>query len=204
VSEQEKRPFTNDDHSRVEIDRKCYDEICSSQTKLLDKSIITISGASFTIAMGFIDKTVPLSDAIYVWLLWSALLVLALTIIFTVLSFEYGAKSAREWRTICDKAEEEDDTNLLKGKNKYLWFVNILNVCRLQSFLLGICLLASFMFINGIFNPQQKRGEGIVLIDKTDNQSKPPIQPIPALGQEGFNPPTPRPCPAPPSDKSAQ
>ena len=53
--------FTEDDHARVELDRKNYDEQCSSQTQLLDKSIISISGASFTISMGFIDKTIPLA-----------------------------------------------------------------------------------------------------------------------------------------------
>lgn len=149
--------FTEDDHARVELDRKNYDEQCSSQTQLLDKSIISISGASFTISMGFIDKTIPLDRAIHTWILWSSLLILAITIIVTILSFEFGAKSAREWRCICDAAEDADDTNLLESKNKYLYIVELCNLCRLIFFLIGISALAAFIFINGVFNPQQSQ-----------------------------------------------
>lgn len=130
--------------------RKVYDSIASAQAALLDKSIISISGASFSITIGFIDKLIPLAFARATWLLWFALLILALSIITTTLSFWAGEKTARLKSKVCGQICEHEYDSLRKSADVWSKLLSILNGGRLICFLLGITLLAGFIFFNGI------------------------------------------------------
>jgi hypothetical protein len=137
--------------AKIEMDRQGYDSIASSQAALLDKSIISIAGASFSITIGFIDKLIPLDKADALWILWVSLLILASSIIVTVLSFWAGENAARFMRVLCDDAELQCNLEILlytvnPWRIPLIWF----NRLRLISFILGIALLAGFIFYNGI------------------------------------------------------
>ena len=188
--------LSDKDRERIELCRKGYDEIAAAQSALLDKTIITISGAAFTIAMGFIDKIIPLETAKYTFCLWIALAILGLTIIMTTLSFYAGEKSARKWRKACDEAEEHENYSLLYGaKNYWSKVVNFLNVIRLCLFVGGISMLAGFILYNGMIKEfPQKQIQGATVMSEKNNkpqleQPKPTIVP----GKEGFTPPPPPP-----------
>jgi hypothetical protein len=145
-----KSQLSNEQLSRIELDRKSYDALASSQVILLDKSIISIAGASFSITIGFIDKLIPLNTAKAIWMLWFSLLILAFSIIVTILSFWCGEKAARFMRDLCDNAEKQHDTTILEQPNPWhtplIWF----NRSRLIFFISGIALLAVFIYYNGM------------------------------------------------------
>lgn len=148
---QRERPLLSDRQlANIELDRSCYDAIASTQATLLDKSIISIAGASFSLSIGFIDKLIPLDKAALLWALWMAMLILALSIIVTVLSFWAGERSARFRRSLCDDAEKNCDTEILYNKNPWDTPLALLNSSRLIFFVFGIALLAGFIFYNGM------------------------------------------------------
>jgi len=146
----ERPPLDDRQLKALELDRNCYDGIASAQATLLDKSIISIAGASFSISIGFINSLIPLKNAIGTIVLWSALVALAFSIITTVLSFGAGEKSARFMRTLCDEAEIQCDTEILCRKNPWRIPLTWLNSLRLLSFIVGMVLLSGFIFYNGI------------------------------------------------------
>jgi uncharacterized membrane protein (DUF485 family) len=125
--------------------KKIFDSIASAQSVLLDKSIISISGASFSLTIGFIDKLIPLATAKATWALWFALLILASTIIITTLSFAAGEKTARLKSRLC---EHEDDV-LREKVRVWAGCLCLLNRGRLALFIAGIVLLTGFIFYNG-------------------------------------------------------
>ena len=65
VTNQTLQPLT----SQQDEVKKAYDAVASAQAALLDKSIISIAGASFSITIGFIDKLIPLAFAKGIWML---------------------------------------------------------------------------------------------------------------------------------------
>jgi hypothetical protein len=65
----EHSPLSDRQLANIELDRACYDSIASAQATLLDKSIISTTGASFNLATGFIDKLTPLDKAVALWTL---------------------------------------------------------------------------------------------------------------------------------------
>ena len=133
-------PLTEKELECIKLDRKGYDVVASDQGALLDKSIISISGVSFSIAMGFIDKLIPIDTAYARWMLWTSLLILASVIIVTVLSFWAGKNSARYKRSLCDEAEVENDMSIRFRKNPWTGYVSFFNNVRLIFFILGVTL----------------------------------------------------------------
>ena len=82
--------YSSQFQTKLELDRQNYDKLTAEQCLALDKSIITISGASFGIAIAFIDKIVNKDEAFLLWLFWLAMLFLVIAIIATTLSFFFS------------------------------------------------------------------------------------------------------------------
>lgn len=190
--------LSDEERERLELCRKGYDDTASAQSTLLDKTIISISGAAYTIAIGFIDKIIPLGTAKYTWILWISLSILGLTIIATTLSFWAGEKSARKWREACDTAECKNDYNLFyAAKNDWVKVVCILNNVRLIFFICGIFLLSVFISYNGMIKKEvtkQKHGDTVMSDISNESQQE---RPATTLLPEGYNPPPPSPPPPP-------
>jgi hypothetical protein len=143
-------PLTNIAIEAIYSDRALYSSNASAQITLLDKSIISISGASFSIAMGFINNIIPLLTAKILWLLWLSMFILAFSIVITVISFHYGYKSAHFNLKLCDDAIRNNDASIREQNNPWLKRVNITNTLRLWTFIFGISSLAVFICYNGI------------------------------------------------------
>lgn len=136
--------------AQIKSYRQVCIENCNNQTNLLDKSIISISGASFTIAIGFINKIIPMETATYKSTFWLAIVSLAITILSTVYSFEFSSKVSQKMRKACDDAISEQSYELLaKTKTKWNFALHVMNILRLVFFTIGLSLLAFFIGYNG-------------------------------------------------------
>lgn len=141
--------LTDDDCKRIELDRQSYDKIALEQSNLLDKSIIYLSGGVFGVATGFVNTIIPLKTSCCSKLFWIALLLFLFSIITSLLSFVESEKYCRFLRTLCDKAEQENNYRIMSEKYENKGCLNFYNNCRLWSFILGLSLLGIFIFING-------------------------------------------------------
>jgi hypothetical protein len=169
IPQQPQRPQDADEHKKMMLEykkmmleyKKLYDSTASAQVTLLDKSIISIAGASFSIALAFVEKFVPLDDPSKSSMFWFSLLILAFSIILIVLSFGVGEKTAR-LRSRCAYlcAYGDGPTELSKlEKSARCWAgcLSWLNGLRLFFFSIGFGLLAASIFYNGITRVQSAK-----------------------------------------------
>ena len=148
---QEQSRLTEEDFKRNELDRQSYDKTNAEQAFALDKYIITISGASFGIAIAFIDKIIDKDHAFAFWMFWFAMVFFVLAIIATTLSFHWSVKAFEFARASIDESEIQNDMSLRNRQNPNLKWLLRLNKIRLWTFTLGMALLALFILLNGIY-----------------------------------------------------
>lgn len=165
-----KNQITPENRERLEKDRQNYDKLLAEQNSALDKAIITISGASFSFSIGFIDRIIKISDSIILYTLWVALASLCASIIFTVISFRLSEKVLMERRSAIDDYEKTGDTNTLKATPQNQNRLILVNKIRFVFFILGMALLGLFICVNGIrqtYFLQTSFPKGGVSMDKT-------------------------------------
>lgn len=204
--------LTPEELNRIELDRKQYCELSSNQSNLLDKSIISISGASFTIAIGFINKLIPMEYAEFQIIFWISLIFLAATILTTVFSFSCSENAANKMREACDNAEVNQDYSILENA-KTFWnnLLDIANIARIICFFFGISFLAFFIGYNGIMGTHLNQTMKERYMESasyscccapkakpSESQHSYPSQKI------GVVPPSPRPRPTPPQGPGSQ
>ena len=82
--------LSNEDRKRLEFDSQDYDKVTTNQRLALDKPIIGIAGASFSVAIAFIDKVISMERSFGLWSFRTAMFLLVPSIILTTISFLYG------------------------------------------------------------------------------------------------------------------
>lgn len=150
-SESKKIRLSLEDSAKLELDRQTYDKLGAEQSLSLDKSIISISGASFGVAIAFIDKMINKQEAILLWMFWFSMLALVVAIIATTLSFLFSEQTIRYARKCVDDCEATGDINELHKQNPHIKKLERANTTRLYAFILGMATLVSFIFLNGVY-----------------------------------------------------
>lgn len=182
------------DRDRLELDRQSYDKLAAEQSLSLDKHIITISGASFSVAIAFIDKIIRMDKSVWLWSFWAAMLFLVIAIVVTTLSFWCSESAIRYARKCVDDCEKTGDINELYKQNNWTRTLVVINWLRLAAFILGMLFLGVFIFYNGIrqsyFDVNPKKQE-ISMSDKDTTQTV--RVPCKDSGRFGLEPPQPRP-----------
>lgn len=112
--------LSDDDRSRLELDRQTYDKLAAEQCLSFDKSIIGIAGASFSVAIVFIDKIISLEKAFLLWSFWAAMFFLVMAIIVTTLSFWCSEAAMRYARKCVDDCEGTQNIEELYKTNPWL------------------------------------------------------------------------------------
>lgn len=183
--------LTDDDRKRLELDRQSYDKLGAEQCLALDKSIIGIAGASFSIAIAFIDKIIHFDKAFWLWSFWLAMLLLVISIIVTTISFWCSENAISYARKCVDDCERTEDINELYKPNFWVKALRAVNNIRLGAFILGMFFLGFFIFSNGIAQSYGKDQQEGAVSDKNTKQTI--NNPGKDSGRFGFEPPQPRP-----------
>lgn len=186
--------LSDEDRNRLELDRQNYDKLAAEQCLALDKSIISIAGASFSVAIAFIDKIISMERSFWLWSFWTAMFLLVTAIIVTTISFWLGECAIRYARTCVDDCERTENVDELYKLNPWMKPLIFVNNVRIGTFICGMLLLGIFIFSNGLNQSYAevkslRNQEGIVS-DKNNNQQTNPGK---DSGRFGFEPQQPRP-----------
>lgn len=143
--------LSGEDRKRLELDRQNYDKLVAEQCLALDKSIIGIAGASFSVAIAFIDKIISMDKSFWLWSFWMAMLLLVMAIIVTTISFWLSESAIRYARSCVDDCERTENIDELYKINPFMKPLRIVNLVRIGTFIGGMLLLGIFIFSNGLY-----------------------------------------------------
>jgi hypothetical protein len=113
--------------------------------RTFDKAMLTLSGGALGLSITFIRQLAPRPSA--TWLLIIAWLGLAIALLSTCIALHVSQLAFRRARDLLD-----DDQRGVKGalelRNSPAVWTHRLNWAATITFVLGICLLAAFAFVN--------------------------------------------------------
>lgn len=186
--------LSEEDRKRLELDRQNYDKLAAEQCLALDKSIIGIAGASFSVAIAFIDKIISMEKSFWLWSFWTAMLLLVTAIIVTTLSFWFSESAIRYARTCVDDCERTENIDELYKTNPWAKPLKVINQIRIGTFIGGMLLLGVFIFANGLYQ-SYREVKPIKHLEEVMSDNNQKSQPAPGKdsGRFGFEPQQPRP-----------
>lgn len=127
-------------------DRSDYDQQITKQSELLDKSVLTISAAMFNIAIMFVDKIVPLSTSNYLCLFILSLVLYAISVVCTLVSFKVSMDKAIEAVKAVDEAISKNEECTIPSSWNCL--LNLLNRLSLWGAVCATIFLTIFLTMN--------------------------------------------------------
>lgn len=130
-----------EDQSSYFEERRALIQAEFEQSRLFDRSILTLSSAAFGITLTFINKIVPEVDPCTMVYIYVGLGALVLSVTLTLVSF---ITSQRAYRRQVDILDEE----VHNGKNCFACTTACLNLLSGVSFILGLVSLAVFVLLN--------------------------------------------------------
>lgn len=135
--------------SKIEEWKNFRKEILENKSKSDDdfeKYITFISSGALGLTLVFIEKIVPLKNAIFIWLLALGWFTLAFTLILNLYSHYLSSKySAQSIDDIYNEIEYEKLEKNINTRNKTIEFLNILSIILL---LIGILCILIFSTVN--------------------------------------------------------
>lgn len=132
--------------SRLEKDRTGYDAQITSQSELLDKSILLIGTTTFNMALIFIDRIVKMEKAEYIFLFIISLSSLALSIVLTILSFKLSVCDA--YHEIKEVDKYISDKNHVRKSLCIQKIIEPINWFSLIFMIIGFICMVVFISIN--------------------------------------------------------
>jgi hypothetical protein len=160
--------------SRTEEDQKVANEMFDklrddllsrdlSNTENYDKAILTLSSSSLALSITTIKFVVPVATATYIILLKSARVLLAISIVCSLLAYLISNKAMGVQLNNARDYYKKDIESAFSEKNVFTTINSYINIITGLTFAFAICLLITFITIN------IETGE-ITMTDKRENR----------------------------------
>jgi hypothetical protein len=119
-----------------------------SNSEKFDQSILTLSSSLLGLTLTFFRNVMPIEEAYYTRLLISAWMLLAMAIIFTVLSFPISQESIKKQMNYAKEYYLDGNEEFLKKNNIYANFNDIAGYISAAAFTFAVVLLVAFVSLN--------------------------------------------------------
>lgn len=130
--------------------------VCENQTKSQDdfeKYINLIASGGLGLTITFIDKIVPIKDAICIWIITLGWILLAITLLTNLLSHHISAKFSAK---VIQNIDDENYESIFNNSEQNNKIINRYNNTSIYSLFGGIIAIILFVTIN-IYNMSDKK-----------------------------------------------
>lgn len=127
-------------------ERKALVSAMFEETKLFDRSILTLAAGSFGLSFAFIRQIVPAINPDTIKLLTASWINFSISIIATLISLLTSIKACRKQIEILETHIDNSSKN--KSCNIPSFCTTCLNILSIVTFALGVCYLARFSINN--------------------------------------------------------
>ncbi|MEA4926325.1 MAG: hypothetical protein VB084_13565 [Syntrophomonadaceae bacterium] len=118
----------------------------AKHAEMNDKAILTLAAGAFGLSLTFVDKIAIYSTIHNLYWLGFAWIMFALSMLSTLISFQYGTKGFERQIEILDEIYKDDLKEI--PPNKYVNKVQWCNGISIWSFILGVVFLIIFSLLN--------------------------------------------------------
>jgi hypothetical protein len=131
-------------------DRKTLINLKAEDSRLLDKSILTLSGGAFGISLAFLRQIAPDPESWSIGVLISSWVLFGISILTTLISLKTSQRACEKQIEILegDSSQENDNQEERVVRNSASTLTNRLNYCSITSFIIGAVLLSIFSIVN--------------------------------------------------------
>jgi hypothetical protein len=178
--------------------RRALDEVATSESQLLDRSVVTLLAGSLVLSITFIGNIIGSKHPTALWLLAGSWVLLIAALLATLLSLRFAVYAHRAQLDILDQ-QYQDDTLGSPVQNPWNTSIDLANWISIGGMALGFCCLALFATLNLGRNEMPKTGSTIgssrpsTTLGRGMKPLAPPPRIIPVVGKPATPPPPPPP-----------